>query len=51
MQKATNRSGHPKSPDIYQSYSNEYQAFIQGQKTAEEALAAIETAWNELFSS
>jgi arabinogalactan oligomer/maltooligosaccharide transport system substrate-binding protein len=51
MQKATNRSGHPKSPDIYQPYSNEYQAFIQGDKTAEEALAAIEAAWNELFSS
>ncbi len=51
MQKATNRAGHPKSPDIYQPYSNEYQAFIQGDKTAEEALAAIEAAWNELFSS
>ena len=51
MQKATNRSGHPKSPDIYVPYSNEYQAFIQGDKTAEEALAAIEAAWNELFAS
>jgi arabinogalactan oligomer/maltooligosaccharide transport system substrate-binding protein len=51
MQKATNRSGHPKSPDIYAPYSNEFQAFIQGDKTAEEALAAVEAAWNELFSS
>jgi arabinogalactan oligomer/maltooligosaccharide transport system substrate-binding protein len=51
MQKATNRSGHPKSPDIYLPYSNEYQAFIQGDKTAEEALAAIEAAWTELFAS
>jgi arabinogalactan oligomer/maltooligosaccharide transport system substrate-binding protein len=50
MLKATNRSGHPRSPDIYQPYSNEYQAFIQGDKTAEEALAAIEAAWIELFN-
>jgi arabinogalactan oligomer/maltooligosaccharide transport system substrate-binding protein len=51
MQKATNRAGHPKSSDMYTAYSNEYQAFIQGDKTAEEALAAIEAAWNELFAS
>jgi arabinogalactan oligomer/maltooligosaccharide transport system substrate-binding protein len=51
MQKATNRAGHPKSSDIYTPYSNEFQAFIQGDKTAEEALAAIEAAWTTLFSS
>jgi arabinogalactan oligomer/maltooligosaccharide transport system substrate-binding protein len=50
MLKATNRAGHPRSPDIYQPYSNEYQAFIQGDKTAEEALAAIEAAWIDLFN-
>jgi arabinogalactan oligomer/maltooligosaccharide transport system substrate-binding protein len=51
MEKATNRSGHPKSSDIYTSYTNEYQAFLLGEKTAEEALAAIEAEWNTLFAS
>ena len=51
MLKATNRAGHPKSPDIYADYSNEYQAFLQGDKSAEEALAAIEASWNALFGS
>jgi arabinogalactan oligomer/maltooligosaccharide transport system substrate-binding protein len=51
MDKATNRSGHPKSPDIYADFSNEYQAFLQGDKTAEEALAAVEASWNALFGN
>jgi arabinogalactan oligomer/maltooligosaccharide transport system substrate-binding protein len=51
MQRSTNRAGHPRSPDIYEPYSREFQAFIQGDKTAEEALAAIEAAWTELFAS
>ena len=49
MQKATNRAGHPRSSDIYVPYSTEYQAFLNGDKTAEEALAAIEEEWNTLF--
>lgn len=51
MEKSTNRAGHPKSPDIYADYANEYQAFLLGDKTAEEALAAIEASWNELFGN
>jgi arabinogalactan oligomer/maltooligosaccharide transport system substrate-binding protein len=51
MQKATNRSGHPKSSDMYVPYSEEFQAFLLGSKSAEEALAAIEQRWNDLFAS
>lgn len=51
MQRATNRAGHPRSPDIYDPFSREYQAFLQGDKTAEQALAAIEAAWNDLFGN
>jgi arabinogalactan oligomer / maltooligosaccharide transport system substrate-binding protein len=51
MQRATNRAGHPRSPDIYEPYSNNYQAFLTGEVTAEEALANIEAAWNQLFGN
>ena len=51
MQKATNRAGHPKSSDMYAPYSQYYQAFLNGEMTAEEALAAIETEWNTLFGN
>ncbi len=51
MQRATNRAGHPRSSDMYEPYSREFQAFIQGDKSAEDALAAIEAAWTELFAS
>lgn len=51
MQRATNRAGHPRSPDIYDPYSREYQAFLTGDKSAEDALAAIEAAWNTLFGN
>ena len=51
MQKATNRAGHPKSSDIYAPYSQYYQAFLNGEMTAEEALAAIQGEWETLFSS
>jgi arabinogalactan oligomer / maltooligosaccharide transport system substrate-binding protein len=51
MQRATNRAGHPRSSDMYEPFSREFQAFIQGDKTAEDALAAVEAAWNELFAS
>ncbi len=50
MQKATNRAGHPKSSDMYAPYSQEYQAFLNGEKTAEEALASIEEQWTALFN-
>jgi arabinogalactan oligomer/maltooligosaccharide transport system substrate-binding protein len=49
MQKATNRAGHPRSSDIYAPYGDNFQAFLQGDMTAEEALAAIETEWNTIF--
>ncbi|MGD8486274.1 MAG: sugar ABC transporter substrate-binding protein, partial [Chloroflexota bacterium] len=51
MQRATNRAGHPRSPDIYDPFSREYQAFLTGEKSAEDALAAIEAAWNDLFGN
>jgi arabinogalactan oligomer / maltooligosaccharide transport system substrate-binding protein len=51
MQRATNRAGHPRSPDIYAPYSENYQAFLTGEVTAEEALANIEAAWNQLFGN
>ena len=50
MNKATNRAGHPKSSDMYDPFTREYQAFLKGDKSAEEALAAIETAWESLFN-
>jgi arabinogalactan oligomer/maltooligosaccharide transport system substrate-binding protein len=51
MQKATNRAGHPKSSDMYVAYSQYYQAFLNGEMTAEEALTALEAEWNTLFGN
>ncbi len=50
MNKATNRAGHPKSSDMYDPFTREYQAFLKGDKSAEDALAAIESAWESLFN-
>jgi arabinogalactan oligomer/maltooligosaccharide transport system substrate-binding protein len=45
LEKATNRSGVPGAQNIYQPFTNNYQLFLQGDSTAEEALADIATAW------
>ena len=51
MEKATNRVGHPKSSAMYEPYDREFEAFLSGGKTAEQALADLEAAWVDLFSS
>ena len=51
LEKATNRAGHPKAGDIYVPLHREWQSFLIGDKTAEEALAAVEAEWNTIFSS
>ncbi len=50
MAKATNRVGHPKSSDQYDPFTREYQAFLKGDKTAQEALDAIAAEWDALFN-
>jgi arabinogalactan oligomer/maltooligosaccharide transport system substrate-binding protein len=49
MAKATNRAGHPKSSDMYVPFSQEYQAFLIGDKTAEQALESLQGEWETLF--
>jgi arabinogalactan oligomer/maltooligosaccharide transport system substrate-binding protein len=51
METAINRGGHPGSATQYDAFNREYQSFLVGEKTAEEALASLETAWNELFGN
>jgi len=51
MEKARNRFGHPGSADQYTAFTREYQAFLTGEKTAEQALADLETEWNDLFGN
>lgn len=51
MEKATNRFGHPASSTQYTPMDRSYQAFLQGELTAEEAVANIEADWNDLFGN
>ena len=50
MAKATNRVGHPKSSDQYDPFTREYQAFLKGDKSAQEALDTIAAEWDALFN-
>jgi arabinogalactan oligomer/maltooligosaccharide transport system substrate-binding protein len=45
LAKATNRAGVPGAQNIYKPFSDNYQLFLKGEKTAEQALADIATAW------
>jgi arabinogalactan oligomer/maltooligosaccharide transport system substrate-binding protein len=45
LEKATNRAGVPGAQNIYKPFSDNYQLFLKGDKTAEQALADIATAW------
>jgi ABC-type glycerol-3-phosphate transport system substrate-binding protein len=47
---ARNRGGHPRAGDIYVDLGREWQAFLTGQKSAEDALATIEAAWEGIFN-
>jgi arabinogalactan oligomer / maltooligosaccharide transport system substrate-binding protein len=51
MDTAVNRGGHPGSATQYDAFNREYQAFLTGEKTAEEALSSLEAAWNTLFGN
>jgi arabinogalactan oligomer/maltooligosaccharide transport system substrate-binding protein len=50
LELATNRAGHPAAGDIYVPLHREWQAFLIGDKTAEEALAAVEAEWETIFN-
>jgi arabinogalactan oligomer/maltooligosaccharide transport system substrate-binding protein len=45
LEKATNRAGVPGAQNIYKPFTDNYQLFLKGDKTAEQALADIATAW------
>jgi len=45
LAKATNRSGVPGASNIYKPFTDNYQLFLKGEKTAAQALADMATAW------
>jgi arabinogalactan oligomer/maltooligosaccharide transport system substrate-binding protein len=45
LAKATNRSGVPGAQNIYASFSENFQAFLTGSKTVDQALADTATDW------
>jgi arabinogalactan oligomer/maltooligosaccharide transport system substrate-binding protein len=45
LAKATNRSGVPGASNIYKPFTDNYQLFLKGDKTAAQALADMATAW------
>jgi arabinogalactan oligomer/maltooligosaccharide transport system substrate-binding protein len=50
LEKATNRAGHPAAGDIYVPLHREWQSFLIGDKTAEEALTQVEADWETIFN-
>jgi arabinogalactan oligomer / maltooligosaccharide transport system substrate-binding protein len=45
LEKATNRAGVPGAQNIYKPFSDNYQLFLKGEKSADVALADIAKAW------
>jgi arabinogalactan oligomer/maltooligosaccharide transport system substrate-binding protein len=45
LEVATNRAGVPGAQNIYAPFSEEYQSFLTGEKTADQALADLATTW------
>lgn len=51
LDKATNRAGIPEAPDIYTSFTTNFQAAVLGEKSPKEALDAVASAWATLFKA
>jgi arabinogalactan oligomer/maltooligosaccharide transport system substrate-binding protein len=50
MAKATNRAGFIEAPDIFADFNTQFQAFLIGDKTAQQAMDDLATAWQTLFA-
>jgi arabinogalactan oligomer/maltooligosaccharide transport system substrate-binding protein len=48
MSKATNRAGFVAAPDIFADFNREFQAFLLGDETAQQALDNVASAWQNL---
>jgi arabinogalactan oligomer/maltooligosaccharide transport system substrate-binding protein len=48
MEKATNRAGFVAAPDIFADFNREFQSFLIGDATAQQALDNVATAWQNL---
>jgi arabinogalactan oligomer / maltooligosaccharide transport system substrate-binding protein len=48
MEKATNRAGFVASPDIFDDFNREFQSFLIGEVSAQQALDNVATSWEQL---